>query len=434
MAFRDWFQRKKKDGAVRWKKQNGKQGDEKKKSKSGKSAADFVAKVLSVVAAIVLWFYVMGVQSPIFEKTFTNLPISLDNLPDSNGLSVISGYGSTADIKLSGKKSDINKINPSDISVYVDMDNITQAGEVRLDVNVKAPNNSTIVDIQPSSLVVYVDRTITRSVPVKVNYTGGTTDKSLVIDSLTPASSNVSVTGPEEEVMKISHAQITLNLGLIDSSVEIRETLALIDENGYEVTNPYVRTSTSEMRVDVTVYRYATVPIELKFKGIIPLEDIEYTILPGTLEIKGNSDIIQAIATIPSEEIDETKINGSASYYVKLVIPSGVINLSDSDTVYAEIQLKNNVAREAAVDRIYLQNGSSAYHYELLTESLDVTIRGKAEILSAYHLDSIYGLVDLSGVKDTGTVMLPVSLRIPNGDGLYAYGTYYAEVQVTNAG
>ena len=50
-----------------------------------------LAIILSVVVAIVFWFFVQGVQSPDYSSSFSSVAVRIQSLPD--GLSVISGDG-----------------------------------------------------------------------------------------------------------------------------------------------------------------------------------------------------------------------------------------------------------------------------------------------------------------------------------------------------
>ena len=71
-------------------------------------------KIMSVLIAFILWFYVMAVESPVNEKTFRSIPITIEQT-DSE-LSLYSGYNTTVDITVSGKKSELNQISDSDFS------------------------------------------------------------------------------------------------------------------------------------------------------------------------------------------------------------------------------------------------------------------------------------------------------------------------------
>lgn len=404
-----------------------KQRDEEGKT-SRKFTYDLFPKILSVLAAITLWYYVISVQSPVYEKSFSDIQVNLSELEESSGLSVISGYENAVDVILTGKKSDINKIRKNDITADVNLGGITHSGEYSLNISVKAPGSASIVKVQPSSVYVYIDKTSSRSVPVQVGIIGGTTDKSLVIDNPIPDLKNITITGPEEEILKVTAAKITADIGQISSSIDLRERLTLVDENGKEIKNPYVKMSVSEMKVEIPVYKYSTVPVKLKFTGIINANDITYTVEPKNFTIKGNADAVSAIKEISTVAIDETDINGEASFYVKLDLPSGVTPVSDTDTVYATIKLKNNQARVVTIDKIFTQNMPAGYNVTLKTKSVNVTLRGNPDYLWNYDTSLIYALVDLSTVSDTGTVKLPLMVKAAGSTDIYVYGDYSVEV------
>lgn len=57
-------------------------------------AQDVTARIFCVLAAIVLWLYVMSIDSPDWEQTFTGVLVNIENetqLVDNYNMSVISG-------------------------------------------------------------------------------------------------------------------------------------------------------------------------------------------------------------------------------------------------------------------------------------------------------------------------------------------------------
>ena len=80
-----------------------------------KKKSDLLVKVLSVLASVVLWFYVVGIESPYEEKVFHDIPITLTDLPENSSLSVISGYDTAVSVTISGRRSDLSRINATEI-------------------------------------------------------------------------------------------------------------------------------------------------------------------------------------------------------------------------------------------------------------------------------------------------------------------------------
>ena len=90
------------------------------KSNRGKRG-NILPKILCVLAAFVLWLYVMQTESPEYTDTIGSVSVSLENvtaLQSDLGLSVYSGGGDMVTVKVSGKKSVISRLGPDDIKAF----------------------------------------------------------------------------------------------------------------------------------------------------------------------------------------------------------------------------------------------------------------------------------------------------------------------------
>ena len=74
-----------------------------KKSAVKNRKSNFIARICSVLLAIILWFYVIRVDSPTHEKSFDFVPIQLSGVQEmltESGFSVISGYDGMVSVTL----------------------------------------------------------------------------------------------------------------------------------------------------------------------------------------------------------------------------------------------------------------------------------------------------------------------------------------------
>ena len=80
--------------------------------------------LVSLVAAILLWLYVVTVVSPETTRTFYNIPVVFvgeDNLREE-GLTISEGADATVTLRLTGTRSIIdNQLDRDNISITVDV-------------------------------------------------------------------------------------------------------------------------------------------------------------------------------------------------------------------------------------------------------------------------------------------------------------------------
>lgn len=379
---------------------------------------DLGAKLLCLFAAICLWFYVIGTESPNFEKNFT-VPINLENASNiGNNLSVLSGYGAYAEITLAGKRSDINKISSSDLHAYVDLSDIDSSGTYTLDVYARPVANASVVVDSPSSLVVYVDKTITKAIAdISVDYTGMIKSETLFVDEFIPSVSEILVEGPTQFINDIEGAKVELELDEIKKSVKIRQKVTLVDADGNVVSSPYIKITPSEIDVEVVVAMEKELPVIPKFKhGYFDSEHIDYNVLPQTVTLKGDPEIISSIDYVSTEPIDETLVQGSLYIKQALIVPNGTSALNSKCDIY--LSIPEYTEKEIVIPNSYIRmKGMKDDISANVTSQLAITVCGPKDVVSKMSASDIAVEIQLNGDErqgDTGEYLAVISTKTKN--------------------
>jgi len=101
-----------------------------------------VYALLATLISIGLWLYVVTVVNPEYEDTFYNIQVSLQNdeILRERGLMVVSDEIPTVTLKLAGNRSDMIKLNSSNITLKADLSRIHSAGEQELEYTITYPD------------------------------------------------------------------------------------------------------------------------------------------------------------------------------------------------------------------------------------------------------------------------------------------------------
>lgn len=98
---------------------------------------------LSIICAVICWFYVdLTVEPDIYVKV-RNIPVSYEGLDEleRKGLMIENGKDATVTLKLSGQRSVISQLNRNNVTVVVDAaSQVTSPGEQSLEYTVSFPN------------------------------------------------------------------------------------------------------------------------------------------------------------------------------------------------------------------------------------------------------------------------------------------------------
>ncbi len=403
---------------------------------------NFAIQIVSVICAVLLWFYVSGVESSTYEEDFNALDIELknsDRLLAEQNFSVINGYNFTADVVLSGKKSTLKKIKDSDIKAYVDLSAATKAGQNELPVVITAPNGASVVSYEPMYVTVYVGKTTAREIPIEVNATYSAQQQYILGDYVFrddsgTTVSDVTVTGPENELANVSKAQITVDFGTIEGSVTARGKIVLLDKNNNLIENPYIKSNISELMVTLPVYMHKTVSLSVAQKyNTFADNQIYYTLEPSTLTIKGEPSVLRDIHDIVVATIDETQINETHSYYFTIPLPNGVENADTTNIVNVSATLNNIYTNTITLDVPYsfdITPPSNNLTYTISTNYVQVKLIGTTDHVLSETAAGLSAKIDMSQYNKAGSYSIPVTVSVKNSSTCHVVGSYNVSVVI----
>jgi YbbR domain-containing protein len=156
-------------------------------------------KVSAVLIAVLLWLFVTWRGQS--EVSF-DVPIEFKDVPI--GLGIVSVSAKSANVTVKGQDRIMKSLRPSDIRVLVDMDK-ARKGEGSFHINkddVKLPYAMSVRSIEPSTIRVRLDETVTKSVPVRASITG-TPGSGFYIKSVDVEPKSIVIQGLKTEVRKI---------------------------------------------------------------------------------------------------------------------------------------------------------------------------------------------------------------------------------------
>ncbi len=412
---------------------------EEKKEKEVKKYSLLMA-LFSVFVALTLWFYVQDAEAPDYKKTFSSVSVEMQAL--SSTFSVIDGGENTVDITLIGKKSDLNKLRASDLEAYADLSGITQSGSFQIDINVLVPEGTELFECFPKTATMFVDQTVSVSVPVKVDLGEYSIGENTVLEA-EPAASEITVKGPKTVLDTVAFATVKAgNLGEITTGFESNLEYVLEDENGREINSRHVITPERNVKVAFSVYKTKTVPLTVEsLNGWWPKENMTYTVTPETVIIKGEPALIDATESVPAVILDESTLD-STRYSAtlapgQLMLPDGIRLGETLGDVKVSLSLRDNGSRTLKMNlnsnHVVVTPPEGEKSYSFADASLSFKIRGSYNTIYDATLNDFYLNIDLSAVDSVGEIQVPVEIvQTDSSKGsFYAVGTYTVKVNIT---
>ncbi|MBQ7474560.1 MAG: hypothetical protein IJS78_01430 [Clostridia bacterium] len=396
--------------------------------------------ILCVFAAFALWLYVMQTESPTYTDTVDGIEVRLegvDALSEKTGLSVYSGQGTTVNVVVSGKKSIIGRLAPGDLKATVDVSPISVAGRHPLKVSIDMPSGLTLVEMVPSTVTVYADETVSKSVPVreKMNHLELTDDYRL--GKIELGFDTITVEGPSGKVNSVSDAQVIIDMGGKTSSFSGKFPIVLTDAVGSAVTMDYLKCSASEIDVKVPIYmiREIAVPYEFKY-GLLGEDDVKVTLTPSTLTVFGDAGDVSSDGVISPVVIDEKAI--TSNYYSFRISPEISQKVSlDSGTgeVGVTVEIDPSLTtKDFTVSDIRIKGAASTIKCEIVDSSVNVTLRGTEAAFETMKDSDVYLTVDMTGYDkgSVGTVTRPAAVSVAGSpQGVFEIGSYSVKVKIS---
>ena len=136
------------------------------------------ALALAFAIALGFWMYVVAYVSTEYSKTLYNIPVALEGkgMLTDRQLMLLSDEDYLVDIKVTGSRQDVSKIDSGNIQVVADLSGISEAGEYKLTYSViypgDVPSGSVSSQKDPDRVTVVVASKRTKEIPVRVRYDG----------------------------------------------------------------------------------------------------------------------------------------------------------------------------------------------------------------------------------------------------------------------
>ena len=408
---------------------------------SRKRSHNLIPKIFCLLAAFVLWLYVMQVESPEYEDVITSVPVRLENtaaLQDSEGLSVYSGTGNSINVRVSGKKSIVSKIKAEDIRAYLDLSIIDVAGRHSLDVLIDLPEGVSLVEAEPRKVPVYVDEIDTITLKVTEKLIDFVLESPYELGKIDFEFDTVTVTGPKNRLASITSAQVAINMSGKKSSFVTTGAISLFDRNGVAVDMSYLSLSATEMNVSVPIYQTKEIPVEVGFKhGLLDPSLVRITTAPETVTVRGDASKFTENASVLEKILIDEKLITSTPYTITLqasAISDIVVAPEDSEikiTIEFDSSLKTKLIK---VTDIKAKNADSNLEYEILDESIWVTLRGVASELDLIDSEDITAEIDLSDFEQGNSGVFSrdatIIINSENAGSVFEIGTHPVQIKI----
>ncbi|MCI6610207.1 MAG: CdaR family protein [Ezakiella sp.] len=362
---------------------------------------NLTAKIISLVIAIFFWSYVMGVENPTETMTIRNVRVNFENVEslENKGLILINQADQFVNIKVSGKKNELNKLKEGSVLATVDLKGFG-VGDSRAMVSTRFesnPGNIQVENVTPRDVLVSIDKVITKEMAVKID-TLGTPVENYIVGEISTTSPNVKIKGPKATLDKVRGLVSTIDISDKKESFTISNPVKAVDENGDELVN--IEAVPNVINISVPIFQTVIKPIELKTKGNLPtlLNIKSYDINPSTITLKVLNDV-KIPQNITTEEVDLSAINKNTSIKLKLNIPDGLVPIDETIEYKLNLLLDNYAIRRVEIKKsqiefVNLPDGLKLKENEI-NDTYFVDLKGPEDLVTTLDAGNLSFICDL---------------------------------------
>jgi YbbR domain-containing protein len=371
-------------------------------------------KFLSLLMAILFWFFVMDQVDPEISRVIESVPVQLINTQelDQSNLKIMNQTDYFVNVEVTGRRNNVLSLNSSSISLWADMR--TVRGGIN-NVFINSSINSESVNIKaiyPQEIVLTVDRVVSLPKPVRIKFSDGF-QESLYEESLAINPIEIKVTGPESLVNSVSYLGGTIAVNALSSDYTREVSVVPYSFDGEIVSGVTLDFNYTTVTLVIGKTRTVNVIPDIKGEPSSGFKVVKVSVIPETIQISGEIARIDSIQNILTESIG---LNGEEDNTfildAKLVLPEGIRTSGLVDgTVRVEVVIEQIQTKEFTfeVRDIPVVNLSDQFETDLLFNFGVVTVKVTdiESVISEITVNDVRLDFNFSSVTEPGNYRLP---------------------------
>ena len=403
---------------------------------------DLALKIIAVITAFIIWVFVTNSNNPVRSITISNVPINLINEESIADIGkVVEPIGSdTVTLKVTERRSILNRLNRSNFNVEADLETINEMDSVPLTVTCDNPAVTwDEVSISPSSLKVNVEDKVEQTFAVSVVASGEVAPGYAVGKTDIQEGKTILIAGPASLINIIGQVNAPISVSGLREDSDLPSILRVYDKNGSELTESQMnrlefKTSSGDVIEDYTVIvsislwqLRSNIPLRVEASGVpadgYRVESI--TAIPSTVTLAGTAEAFEKIGSVltvaervtvdglSDDSEQEIDLTSTLEQYEDLKLPA------DADTVVSVlIGIKRTGYNTVDIPLSDITLLNRPQNRKLVFTPADkITISVKADNTDNLPVaaEDIQAVMDLLECREPGNYDIPVSITLPEG-------------------
>lgn len=378
-------------------------------------------KIISVLLAIGIWFFVLDSDNPIKVRDMT-IPLKIENentLLDKGLVLKNKDYQKSIEIKVRGRKEIIDNLSTDDFRAVLDFSKVKDASEKQVVVDGPSYIGKDREDVKIDSgryqaVSIELEKTGNNTFQVAIAKEGSVKEGYKIVKTwVTPDS--ITIDGTDSLVKSIASIETGIDVDGLEEDTEFKKIeCKVIGKNGKEVN------LNKKYTVDIKVEIAREVPIVPVINGKPAKNYIKgtYKITPEKALITGPHDILAKtyeLTTLEPIDIENASNSVDVSRIIKL--PAGIKLVNTPQEVEVSVAIEPLAQKDILIakDNITLLNTEidNSLKYEIQAEGITVTVKGSRQALEQLDASMLNPRLDVGRLGE-GVHKVPLQVDLPD--------------------
>ena len=376
---------------------------------------DINVKIISVLFAVLLWFFVLDSSANPFDTATLNIPLKIQNeyLLQEKGLGLKNkDFVSNVNIVIKGRRDKINSITANDFEAVLDYSRIKNSGNEDLTIDVKTNKEGISIEAKkPQAINVQVEKIIKASFKVEIEPKGKLRENYKIIKKASDPE-YIEIEGIESLVKSVAVVKTEININGLSKIPIMRAECKMFGKNGDEITG-----LGKNYNVDIALEVAKEVPVTPVLRGKLARDFVDKgtKISPEKVLITGLPDVIEKIESVETEAVNIENLNKNAEVVSFLKVPEGVRLVDSAREVKVSVYVEQLIRRDYVFtkDEVAMVNkeNDDSLNYEIVNNNITVGIKGRQKELDQFNKSSLKPTIDVSRLTE-GTHKVPLKVTL----------------------
>jgi len=371
--------------------------------------------IMSLLVSIVLWVYVSSVDGEEITQTFRGIKVEFvgeEALRNAKNMVITDIDTSTVSAVVRGPRRIVGTLDSSDLIAQIDVSKLSRASYTSQQYTIIFPSgtdtsNITVTGKSPDTINFMVSTQTSKTIQVRGSFNGELAEGyTAETPQFEPAT--ITISGAESNIKNVSYAWVNFGEDNVSSTYEVETGYTLMDEAGDPCPTTGITFSDSVVtaRLPVLVLKEVNLDVNVIEGAGATEKNTVIKIEPESLMLAGDSSILDGMNKIILDTIDLTSFASTFTDVYPIPLDNEIKNTTGVTEAKVTVQIAGLTTKSFSVNNISYINLTDGYEAEIISQSVDVTLRGPEDVLSQVKSENIRAVADLADYKEsTGTYM-----------------------------